>query len=675
MRNSLIIVTLLIITRGAFAQPHIWPGEMTAPGQEAPTDSSGLKFGLVQDLYQRNLSSTNGMEWQFNDSSNYLEQNARYEASYDDIVDYNNAINHHFVDLSGSYTRKAWPFAFNSLGLEWNPTIALNNTRDAGDFQGTIDIGPFVSISQFIVPMKLGGGIATKAWNTESEGDIKAISVDNTNFDPGFFLKAEVGNEQEPAFGLPLYMSGKVFARSIGKTDLIGGIASALFCHAMPSNDSLFAFFADSVINGANILLGEGANGKTRFASLPGRLEHSYQIKAGIKAKARAHIIPGIIYGYKSYSKSYWDESLLTDVKNRKNMFQILAHTDSTFLFEYKGGIVFEWENEDWLFDREINSVDEAIINTNDYKGYRADMSHILSKNFPNGMGVEYEFGISRYSKTYSDSEYVNNVLYKGDNDFDQINQYHNGHVVVLSHAKCSVDVFGGGSSNLSHWLKAKRSGANVMDRFYRAGIHVGFYPSDKFSFDETFFAVAENSEYEHPEVHRTPFDPPSYQRKFPSRFKFRWNISDKARLSLNWDLIIDDNGYWDGKEYYDSLPESFEEKYRRQNKTLEQNIDIMLSLSPLQQFSFDMGTEFEDVYLQEWEPVADKWLVNPLGRGYLFAPYLNAGVIGKKHRFQLQSMNKIHFDINEEKDSQTGSRDFSFDYFLELGMQFKMVL
>ncbi|MBD3421880.1 MAG: hypothetical protein GF398_17350 [Chitinivibrionales bacterium] len=648
-----------------------WPGDLSIPLPQPPPDSNITTFETNQSMYEKSFKSSNELQFRRTIDGYFLQQSALYDFSVDGWTNEN--LQNHAVDLHGSVVKTGFPFQRTSLGLEWLPSVAFTRRKRevlevdgsdtagvpgvVGDYKGAFRFGPSLGYNLFDIPVTTGGGLSLLVFDTLLPDQLSDLYWSRIHHDAGFYVSSDIGDYGTPHFGAPIYFYGKINAQSQqwDKVDLVGGVGALFYAHGFASGDSLFLLVADSVMNGKDAHLGETGE-KITIINNDGRLENSLMFKTGTRLKPRAGLMPGLVYTYANYSIVFWDKEKLGDVMNGKHNLMLILHTDSAFVVDYQGGLSIESQNENRLHTHDINELEEQQVDLFDYDGIRMEMSHFVGKKFDFGLVVGYQFDIMRFSRIYKDSVATEVGWLKSEQDNDLVSRNHKATVSYACTEVCSLALFGGGGVYRSHFLKASRSGNNSIDRTYNVGMHAKIRLFDSVTLYETINARANVSEYEFPEVHRDPFDPPPYSRIFSSLLRIKYLPVEKVALQFKWNLKYDDEGIWAGREYRDSLYLDTAgtdnlDKYLLNNKTWEYILDLSATWTFLENAGIEVGTEFKDVYFQEVD--RGEWVANSLGFGYLLVPRIGLNITPLQRPVLVSALCAAHLDFNERLNTQ----------------------
>ncbi len=538
-------------------QVNSWPQILVVPTPVPQADSNRTAYGSDQNLYIRTFKSKDSVTITSNSASLGVDQNVDYELINDSRFNTEDQ----FYDLSGRFVRKRFPLGL-SAGLEWTPVLILNQRTSREGILGSIEAGPVLEANPFGIPVSVHGGGTARAW-TDSLGVVNAAEYDAISRDKGFYAGGEIGSPTKPLPLIPLIVNVRGYGRSMGTSRLVSGTGFAFFHASLPTGDSCFVAYADSLTNGRDAFLGQ-AQGKPQFIDDPEKTERSYQVSAGIKGKPRLFLIPEAVYTYAEHTLSYRD--VWGDKKNTDNSVNFLLGTDSMFPVTYAGGIKIDWEREEkhsltadeggsatLTPQLQLMNLEGQLASLDDYTGFRAAMIHTLQKYFKNGIGAEYTFDISRYSKDYPVFYVSGRDTIRPDPplDNDIIVNRQRLTLVPIPSSWGKASLFGEYSKNLTNYIKKEKSGDNTIDQFYRVGGSAGFVVAQRCTLSEAMSADAKVTSYEFPETKRG--SPPPYSRKWTSLFLFDVAAASWLTFMAEWKETYCDFGWWNAREYIDS--------------------------------------------------------------------------------------------------------------------------
>lgn len=596
----------LVLIDVPLAASFDWPRELVRPSVLDAADSTGFRAVTSQNLYERVWRSYNRGLYQFSDSTTYFKQLVQHELTFDRSTSLRTRDN--TWDLAGAVFGSHLPERYGRLGLEWHPFVRLKQLHtetNQSRFQGDVDFGPSYLISLRGIPTEAKAGVSARLWNTEVDERLWDTRLDDFSWRGGVFGSLDLGRFDQSLGGRPHHAVAKVYARTLGEqTRLIGGQVRYLGYQGLQTGDSLFAHVADTLVHGDNAKLTEITRGISGFRDEPSITEHGLGLTLGFKGVSRLYIQPGLIYTFRTHQKTYpWNPGIVRDVKRlRVHQLSGILAADTSLPLLYKGGLSIRWEDENWLFDRIPTTTPELLTNRNDYGGIRIETNHHALARLPLGMALGYSFSIYRYSKSFVRDDSTESRY--GANDRDEILQEHDLKFMFLTFPRCSLDVFGGYSEYLSHYLNRAQSANNTVNRSYDMGLHAAVIPLKTLRLSETVGLNADVSSYEFPERHIG--DPPLYSRLFFSNFQATYAVFPRATLGFTWETTYVDEGFWDGQEYRDSLLSdstrlAAREEYTIQTKTLTNRLLLSAQYNPFGSFEVEMGAEIRDEFPREY--------------------------------------------------------------------------
>ena len=387
----------LLLCLGAFrlglCQVSQWPVSLQLPEQgEAPADSSRVGFVSGQNLYINTFKNHDSLTLRHVDSLYTAGQSMVYDLNNDALFNSRNQ----YIDMSGMVLRKN-AFHGISLGLDWTPTIVINSLNGSEGVLGSMDIGPIVRLNPWHIPVSLRAGAAAKTWNDSLSSNLKQVRMNQFRNDKGYYGAFEIGDAVRPVFNLPLYFNAKVYDRSMENSKLVAAIGSALLIRGLPTGDSLFILYADSLINGKDAALGQGQDGKTRYTNIAQRMERSYQVTGGLKGKQRLFLLPAMTYSLSRYTfANYSEANSLSDRRDANNTVNFMLATRPDFFIKYSGGLCIDWETEDrvpgglssLIANSDGSNLDSLRVSLNGYNGYKATMANYFSMDAGKGRSL-----------------------------------------------------------------------------------------------------------------------------------------------------------------------------------------------------------------------------------------------------------------------------------------------
>jgi hypothetical protein len=541
-------------------------------------------------------------------------------------------------------------------GVDWTPNLIVNSTHAQRSMLGAIGIGPVARLHPWRVPLTVRAGASVKAWNdsmAQGTGGFSSKAYDN---DKGYYSAFELGDPEKPLFNLPLYVNARGYGRSMETAKLMAGQGSALLALGLPTGDSLFTLYADSLINGRDALLGQGLDGKTRYTNLPSRFEHSFQIKSGIKGKKRWVLNSGLVYGFSNYSIEYPSSqaNMLSDRQNAVHSVNAMVSTEESFPLLYYGGMSVSWEKEDKLFKSAFgdtvnaagSNTDSLRINNNDFVGFRAVMSHLLLLPLFKSGSLNYALDISRYSRTYpnfyrSGSDTVRNV-----DDNDWIVTRHYAEFTPASGPRGNVRLTGEYSINQRSYVRREKSADNSIDYLYRLGMSGVLVPHERLKIEGSALAEAKKTVYTFAQqrisMQLDPYPPP-YSRRFSTRLSLDWNITSALTFKTEWGELYWDGGRWVDYRYVDSTMLAKDSSLANlhayfgiERKSWDHSLRGSFILSIPGAVDCEAGAAFEDIYYQQFK--GDAFVLDNLGSGYKLIPFATmTSVLNSRFKIRLK--------------------------------------
>jgi hypothetical protein len=660
MRNPLIMASaaafVVFAVRPAACQVNVWPQGLAVPAPAPRADSNRTTYGSDQNLYIRTFKSRDSVGIQSNSALWDVDQNVDYGLTNDSWFNTKDQ----FCDLSGVVVRKQLPLGL-SAGLEWTPVLIVNKRTSREGVLGSIEAGPVVEANPAGIPVWVHGGGTARGW-TDSIGVVNFSEYGNLSRDKGFYAGGEIGSPEKPLPFVPLIVNVRGYGRSMGTSKLVSGTGFALLYMRLPTGDSCFALYADSLTNGRDAFLGQ-AQGKPQFIDDPEKTERSYQLSMGIKGKSRFFLVPGAVYSYNEHTLSYRD--VWGDKKNTDHSINFLLGTDSMFFVTYSGGIKIDWEREDKHslsggqggsepLSPQLNLMNlEGKLNSlDDYQAYRVAMIHSLQKYFKNGMGAEYVFDISRYSKDYP-------VYYVSGKDTIRPDPPLDGDIIVnrqkltlvpipTSWGKASL--YGEYSRNFTNYIKKEMSGNNAVDQLYRVGGSAGFVAAQRCTVSEAMSADAKITNYVFPETKRG--SPPPYSRKWSSLFLLDCAAAPWLTFMTEWKETYYDYGTWNAREYLDTSAlknseelATYKDFYAIVDKSWEHGIKLTAAVTVLDTCRIAAGCSYQYIDSREFNVVSGGY--SPIGSaGTRVTPFASVSY-QLERRLQFQASFARTFDIH----------------------------
>ena len=625
-----VAAAILMSACGVIAsQSNEWPSLFAVP-KKADTTVDSVKLRLSSDakVFETTEKTNSRVDWMPTIASWQLQQRCIAMTS-DEWRPYH-AKNQQY-DFSGSLMRDSVFLNNGSLGLEWTPVANLNLRDTGGGFRATNDFGPVMQLKAYDIPLRIRGGISGTGWNSTLPPHLIDSKYDDFHGDVGFYGAFSAGDPTVKLFGRPVYVTTEAFVRSVKMVGIAAVNGSALFAHELGSGDSLFAFYGDSLSDGKERYWGS-AGGQQQYINSPWRIARSQQASGGIKFKERRRIQPAIVYSYTENSVTYPTlAGKPSDVRTRLQSLNLLGETRGKLPVVYKGGIRIWWGSEEWLFKNDLSAVadtfhmtgsredtlrrDSLTVKLGDHQIYRAATDHRIAVTLPRGISLAYTLSIFRDSKTFT-------FGYSGiRNNFDQDAITLNHHLSIQFPQFHGLDAgaFGEYSVYALNYIKKAQSAANQTEDGYCIGFNLVYKPTERFTLSERIRADAEIFDYIYKRSHLD--DPPPYNRKFQSLCMGVWKINEQWELNGRWDENYDDDGVWNGHEYFNSTrPDSLgTDYYAIIDKSTRYSVELGLAMVR-QKFRIESGLRFEDEYNRSFSGRAYQTSDN--GIGYKVEPF-----------------------------------------------------
>ncbi len=649
-RISGAVMFCLLSAPVVFAQVDQWPFDLSpSPDDRIELDSGGITFVSQQALYMNTITNSDSL-WLLRKGRSYdIYQSLYYRYEKNNLFESRKQ----YLDLSGSVLKKRVVFPWMSMGIDWTPMLLLNSSRVNHALSSSLDLGPVVRAGILSVPIVVRGGLAGKLQNDRfSISDFNIVNSPDMRHDQGVFGAFEVGDTNTPVYSLPIYLSIKGYGRILETSKMITGIGSALFYKPLLSGDTVSILYADSIINGSGVVLGdEGAQGKSFFLDIPQSIVRSSQVKAGIKGKYRLLLQPAFIYSYSQHSIEYPSEepflrqlNALGDRENRVQSINMMLKSDSSIAVHYSGGLRIDLEREEKLFNQSINmprtadssNRDTLNVKLNDYNGFRAIMSQAFSLFNANGVGFEYSFNIARYLKTYPNSYFEirdtarhNYDTVKSNDDKDWIVQSHHIGVTPLCSKKGKITVMGEYSTNLNYYLKGAKSANNSIDYIYLIGVSSFFKPLQGLKGEAEIVADAKRTEYVFPEDYlKLGFLPPSYSREITSRLGFTREGHGFDSIKTAWGEHYEDDGYWYGTISVDDSVKSDSSNARSafygiERKQWRHGGSLIASKLIAGSVLSELGTSVDYIYQKKYSMLQREFVIDTAQTRWVLVPFL----------------------------------------------------
>jgi hypothetical protein len=654
MKLSLCSTLLFLSVTGLHAQANLWPLQLSVPqAGETVQDSLKIRYSLQQSLFEKSLKSVNEITWKPVDSIRHLEQNIIYEQKND----FNYDIRNHYIDLSGAFLRDL-PLKGSSLGLSWTPVLNVHRNDTVGNARTTLDIGPVARYTWQTVPFYVRGGFSAIGWNDSLRTPLTDVRLSDSYERSGFYGALDIGDYARRLPYIPVYLSARLFGRSVKESGLGAIIGSGLLATGTQTGDSLFVYYGDSLSNGKEAYLGEGVDGTSRYTNTPWRIERSIQVMGGVRGRERFHLTPALVYGFSTNSITYPTTNNLNDQKISRHFVNALGATDTSLNIFYNGGIRFGWEQYDKLFAADLGeradsyNRDSLSSNLGDYVEYAPRMDHQIGVKLPLNLLLGYKYALWRTYTEYPNFYLQDLDTVENDNDKDRLMALHQVSVSTVDYDKWRVQLFGELSDYTLNYLRGGLSGANYNERRYAVGLNCTYAPLENLQFSEYGIAEARITDYQFKENHREPLARPPYSRSFRSVLEGTWKVNDHYIMTGKWTEKYDDDGYWYGSEYrrIDSLtglPEKIPEYYAIVNKSIYYILEFSSIVPVSERLIFQGGLVFSDAYDREYKK--GTYQIKDYGRGYIIEPFIKASVSISKIMAEFHLRRTIN-TIDEEK-------------------------
>jgi hypothetical protein len=648
IRTILFAAFVFFITPRLQGQVNLWPIDLQLPDTNSVdrSDSNDISLLSQRALYMNAVTAGDSFVIKQSSRTHVFQMLDYYRLEKNDLFQSKKQ----YFDLSGILLKKNVLFHWLSVGIDWMPVVLLNSNRNNQALLGSLDGGPAIHSDFLSIPITVRGGAAGKLQNDSfALNDPKQAWSNHAVRDKGFYGAFDVGSENIPLSGLPLLINAKGFGRSLQSSHLLSGMGSALFCRDLPSGDTLSLLYADSVMNGGGAMLGdEGAQGKSFFVDIPQSMTRSYQMKGGIHGKYRLHLQPALFLSYARHSIEYPTDNgnplLHTELADRRNSVQsvnALLNSDPSYLVNYSGGLRVDLEKEEKLFQNDINFTrvagpsnrDSFNVKLNDYNGYRATMTHIVSAHARGGAGIDYSYTVARYLKTYPHNYFLFHDTtpageldtIRNDDDKDWIVQNHIVELTPLSKQWGEVVAHGEYSTNLSYFLKRRKSANNSVDYIYKLGLRSFFLPLSNVKIEHKIESDVKRTVYVFPEDYaKLGFLPPSYSREISMELSLRWHNQRFPDYMLEWNEHYEDDGYWYGKESVsDSLTASFSPYYGIERIQWRHSCTFNISDTIVRLVWYEAGSSVEYINQKKFDAPSRLYVRDDNQTRYIFGPYV----------------------------------------------------
>jgi len=616
-------------------QSNIWPENLSLPDTSQQKTSKKPLINFKNSLIVNDIvKSSNMLTVTKSDSISLLEQHLGYS-----ITDFNNGVQSQSVDLSGSYLKNRIFGSSSALGIDWTPGLYYYKSKSSGILQVPIDLGPVSELSIYSIPVELRGGISAYGWNDEFNRTSGFLSRGNYHGDPGYYGGCNIGDSILRWFNLPIVANFGILGKSIGGTALVVMKSSLQTAWGSRSNDSIYFMAGDSVSNGKE-LYGAGSN-STLYSTTPWKVNHNFSLTGAIRGKERFFLRPAALYSYSLKNIKYPSQpDLLDDMRINKNNLTLQAATEGDRKITYSGGISFEWDNTDWIYNadaRDISSDTTAsgekkrAVNLGDFDEFITKTDHDILLNLPYGFALNYQLHCAKNSKKYPYS-YINGKhdTISNSNENDRVMIQNHGGILFTKDSVAALELYAEAIKNYQYYYRKERSGESMVSNETRIGCNAQFAFS-KFAIDETFFAVSDKGDYKFKNVHKgVNFDPPPYSRKFSSLMIVKWFVSDRWTVTGKWNEVYFDYGKWYGKAYSDNTVTIDKNAYAIESKSTDYTLQLLAGYTG-NKIEFDAGVLFRDNYLRVYD-FTDSTYRTPENQSedFLIEPSVRLAYIGK---------------------------------------------
>jgi hypothetical protein len=680
---SMATVVVAGMSGQAGAQANLWPEVLALPAPDDPADTPGVAITTRQAWYQSTFTSSDKVAFSRSDSTRFFEQNA----AYDLMIDTGLGRQYEYLNLQGKTRWRQWPFKQTAVGLDWRPMAVLNAGKSGSAIMAIAEVGPTIDANLRDFPVQVRSGVVGTGWSDSLPQHLRNASLSEiaarAQTDLGMYAGLSAGDYTKPVFGLPLHVQANGYARVTDSTSrLIVATGALLLRQGFPSGDSAFLYYTDSLSSGR-----EGYLGEEKFINIKPKTSRSFQAMAAIKGKQRFRTVPALIYSFSRYSVFYPDWlKLFNDKANALHSLQAMAVVDTMLFLAYSGGLRLEWEKEEKLYRG--GAVGNILTNTNsdsisakvrDYDGFRVSMRHELSREWANGAAISYLFDVSRYTKRYpniffSSVAAVDTFAAKDDNHW--IIAQHRLRIQPVAREKFTLNFSGAFSKNTSIYLKKERSAANATDRSYMLGLGTRYNPWPIIEFSENLTAVAKRTEYAFPSAHRDkdlngrPDDEAPMSRSFGSKFKATGTLNPHLTVTAEWDVEYWDEGYWNGKEFFDTIPPGFREVYAIDIKSRDWKVILSGAYAIPGVVKTEAGAEFGDIYYRLFNDGVTGYSPSDQGIGFILTPFILCKVAVKERLTGSLKLKYTNYNIFNDRLVGTPWRDL-LDLDLKINAEF----
>ncbi len=622
-----------------FGQTYEWPSLFEPAKRDTVVDSSKLRLTTQGKVFENDESTQSGLVWDPHLATCRFLQRFLYETSGD--VGFH-ATNQYF-DLSGSVIKDSVLPGKGALGLEWSPTAHYDLREQGSGFESTVDLGPVMQWRIDSVPVSLRGGVSGTAWNDSLPSSFGQTTIKEGNGAAGYYGGFSLGDTTARFLGLPLYLNAQALGRSVQQDAIAALTGSALFAQKLPTGDSLFGYFGDSLSNGKEDYWASGSTGNQRYLSSPWRIAQSLQAAGGIKCVERFNLQPAFYYSYTDKSVEYpTNDSVPSDVRDILQTVNFMLSSDSAAHLVYRGGLRLSFGDEVWLFDQDLSRLEsstykfghqdslDVTAKLQDHQIYIAVADQYLGLKLPHDWLLEYKLTAYRDSKTYSS--------FAGDTNYNTNDRITINNHLDLARAgagKWTGNIYGEYSSYTINYLESEQSAQNSVQAGYRFGLDVKFKPSDRLLLNERIGADAEITDWMWEQAHSFPNTPdlPPFQRMVSSNLSGKWDCARMIEMTGRWTETYADNGVWVGSQYFDptKVDAMRTNYYGINSKSLNNSIELGTALIG----SFGRagaGCEVQDNLSMPFNSTLQRYDIDETS---LIEPYIDLGV--QYHRVSLK--------------------------------------
>jgi hypothetical protein len=659
-RLRLAIVGALGWAASCLAQQTLWP-EFFEPFASQPVESTQTLIQTATTANEGEILSKTHALIRSNLPNRFFEQQLLYDLEHDPYL----KRNEHFISLPGMVVRKNLPMAIDFVGLSYQPDMIITHGEGDNRLEGRLDFGPTLQITPWSIPWQLGGGFSGTVWNSRTLGP----RLDAFDSDLGWYATSSIHSQPLHFSQSEAFFSSSIYAKSHETAEIFKGDASLLLRHGLPTGDSLFLFYTDTLISGNDAILSErGELGQVHYVQSPDVLLNSFELNAALTTTPRLHLAPRFSIGYTQRNLTYSDATHNTDDELRRR-FSALAelHTDSAAWLRYAGALRIEFGSDDRLYHENFEAVLPSIALTTKYRQnlwdarhFNARSSHLVEKYLPSGHGFSYLFSIARSSQTYPSYYFKSRASthdsIKNDQSRDLITFRHHLEIPLLATTRCNAIVLGEYNKTIISYLDASRSALNTSDSTYIVGMRLRLALGERFALEDTLRVSTDITRYHFPHIHRG--DPPSLSRDFFSNFGLLWQPTPQLSLLLNWREHYYDRGKWYGAQYLDSvLLDSLQggdnvNFYGILAKTWDHTLRLQLRWQVQTWVEITCGGEINDVNPLVWVGESDvrSYQLDNSDRGYRLTPFVGTQMnVGSKLALTAQLAPRLYGGAGSE--------------------------